>query len=147
MAKGRKKQAPIAPPPLFEFCVKGPALSAQTRDRTRLKLWQKAVAKAAKRAWPKGQPPLGDTLELVVTEYSEIRIRDRDNFAKPIADALQGICYLNDKQIVTLKSRWKDLEGRFRVRHMSTQVAEAFVTGHPFVRVRLWLDEREGELG
>lgn len=83
---------------------------------------------------------------MVVTEFDTFRSRDRDNMVKPIADALQGIIYADDKQIVSLKADWKDLNGSYRVRYMSRQVAAAFVAGDAFVRVRIWTDDSAGEL-
>lgn len=132
--------------PAFEFCVTGPAVSAQAQDKARLRAWQDRVAASARQAWPKGKALLTAPLRMRVSEFDAFRTRDRDNFVKPIADALQGIVYKNDKEIVTLESEWKNLNGAFRVRYMSSHVAAAFVSGDPFVRIRVWVDDRAGDL-
>lgn len=88
-----------------------------------------------------------EPLRLRVTEFDEFRSRDRDNMVKPIADALQGIVYVDDRQVVSLQAEWKDLNGSYRVRHMSKQVAAAFVAGDAFIWVRVWVGDKAGELG
>jgi hypothetical protein len=36
-------------------------------------------------------------VEVRISEFSEFATRDRDNMAKPVLDALQGIAYENDR--------------------------------------------------
>ncbi len=79
------------------------------------------------------RPILIDELELRLTEFSEHRRSDRDNIAKPIQDAMEGILYANDRQVTRIKVEWCDIDGRYRVRHMSTIVAAALSAGREFI--------------
>ncbi len=101
---------------------------------------------AALAAWPPDQVPFEVEVELRVTHYAERRIADMDNLIKPVQDALQGISYANDSK-VDVTANWRDINGRFRVRHMSPSLAMAFSDGREFVHVRLWLATVEKDLG
>lgn len=83
-------------------------------------------------------PIIDDCVELHLTEFSEKRTLDRDNFAKPIQDALQGIVYRNDKQVMRLEIDWRDIDGLFKVGHMSEVAGAALIAGHTFVWVRIY---------
>jgi hypothetical protein len=135
----KRRTAPQPPPaPSFEFQLAGPAVSAQAKNRLLLQGWKRRVADAAKGRWPSDRPPLGHALDVHTSEFGEIRPRrDRDNMAKPILDALQGIAYLNDSQVRSVAVEWCDINGSYSVRHMSPVVAEALVAGEEFVWVRL----------
>ncbi|WP_203076934.1 RusA family crossover junction endodeoxyribonuclease [Falsiroseomonas ponticola] len=85
--------------PAFEFQLPGPALSAHARNAARLAAWKARVGDAARAAWPAGRPPLQGDIDVLISEFSERASRDRDNMAKPICDAMQGIAYDNDRQI------------------------------------------------
>jgi crossover junction endodeoxyribonuclease RusA len=95
----RKAVATIARalPPHFEFYVQGPAISAQAKNKSLLHAWIARVASAARAAWP--EPPMAGDVEVYISEFSEFATADRDNMAKPILDAMQGIVYTNDKQV------------------------------------------------
>ena len=124
-------------PPLFEFCVRGPALSAQTRSRRRLGVWQAGVAKEAKRV-AIGKPMILGRIEVRITEFGDAPRKDRDNTAKPILDAMQGVLFENDRQVILLASEWCDINGRYKVRFMSADLAVAFSAGHEFVWIRIF---------
>ena len=124
--------------PAFEFQLPGPALSAQAKNPARLAAWKARVAEAARAAWPLAQPMLMGELEVHISEFSERATRDRDNLAKPICDAMQGIAYANDSQIKRLRVEWCDIDGRYVVRHMSPVVAAALSLGREFLWVRVW---------
>ncbi len=113
-----------APPlrPDFEFQVRGPAVSAQARNRRLLEDWKVRVT-AARAAWQDERPPMACDIEVHISEFGEFATRDRDNMAKPVLDAMQGVVYENDKQIKNLHIEWCDIEGAYVVRHMSPIVA------------------------
>jgi crossover junction endodeoxyribonuclease RusA len=121
---------------LAEVTIAGPALSAQTRNRQRLEQWRHSVAAAARSQNP-ATAPAGDDVEVWISEFSEYPTRDRDNLAKPILDALQGVLYLNDRQVKRLSVEWCDLNGSYIVRYMSPVVAAALSTGAEFLWVRI----------
>jgi len=125
----------------FEFTVDGPPISHQTRNAVRLRTWQQAVRTAAAQRWPSGTPPLTEQLHFKVTYYHDgvaVRI-DNDNLVKPIQDALNGLIYVDDRQITDTSVRKTDLNGSFRVRGMSPVLAEGFCRGNEFLFIRIEL--------
>lgn len=129
----------IGPPlrPDLEFQVRGPAISAQAKNKQLLREWKMRVTAAARAAWPSGKPPTSGEVEVYISEFSEFATRDRDNMAKPLLDAMQRVVYENDKQIKHLHIEWCDIEGAYVVRHMSPIVAAALSAGHEFLWVRV----------
>ncbi|MCU0490813.1 MAG: RusA family crossover junction endodeoxyribonuclease [Chloroflexaceae bacterium] len=123
----------------FEFIVAGPPVSHQTRHATRLRAWQQTVRSAAEQRWPAGTPPLTQHLKLMVTYYHDgVMVRmDNDNMVKPIQDALNGLVYVDDRQITDTYVRKTDLNGSFRVRGMSPVLAEGFCRGNESLHVRI----------
>lgn len=57
------------------------------------------VTAAARTSWPHDEPPMTDDVEVYISEFSAFATRDRDNMAKPVLDAMQGVVYENDRQI------------------------------------------------
>ena len=122
MARRRRNVAVITalpPPPAFEFQVRGPAVSAQAKNKRLLEAWRVRVAAAARAAWPDSEPTAARDVEVYISEFSEFATRDRDNMAKPVLDAMQGVVYENDRQIKMLRVEWCDIGGAYVVRHMS----------------------------
>lgn len=76
-------------------------------------------------------------IEVQISEFNEFAMRDRDNMAKPVLDALQGIAYENDKPIKNVNIEWCDINGSYIVRHMSLVVAAALSLGEEFLWVRV----------
>ena len=141
----RRIARPVLRAPLFEFCVRGPSVSAQAKNRQRLKAWRETVSHQAREALA-GRDPFRNELELVLVEFSEVASKDRDNMAKPIQDAMQGILFENDRQILKVGVEWCDIDGYYKVRSMSPVVATALVEGHEFVWVRLFPHRAREEL-
>jgi hypothetical protein len=56
---------------------------------------------------------------------------------KPIQDALAGLIYVNDRQITDAQTRKTNVDGRFRVRHISSMYARAFAGGREFVYIKI----------
>jgi Holliday junction resolvase RusA-like endonuclease len=112
-----------------------------------LRRWKAQVAETALAVWPAGQLPFTAELELRVTQYSERREIDRDNLVKPIQDALQGICYGNDRQIKDSMSNWRRIDGKFGIRYISENLAIAFSRGAPFLHIRLFMSPDAEDLG
>lgn len=84
--------------------------------------------------------PLEVPLKLTVVYYHDRQsvLIDHDNMLKPIQDALAGLIYVNDRQITDAQTRKTNIDGRFRVRHLSAVYALAFGGG----RVRLYQNRR-----
>jgi hypothetical protein len=78
-------------------------------------------------------------LKLTVVYYHERQsvLIDHDNMIKPIQDALAGLIYKNDRQITDAQTRKTNIDGRFRLRHLSAVYARAFGGGREFVYIRI----------
>lgn len=99
----------------FEFIVVGTPLSYQTKDRTKLRAWMVMVREAAQLRWPLDLAPHTAQLRIIVVYYNDaaaIRM-DNDNMVKPIQDALNGLVYVDDKQITDTYVRKTSLYGTF----------------------------------
>lgn len=123
----------------FAFTVEGPPISQQSADRQRLADWRNAVRAAATARWPAADPPTPDQLQITVVYFHDgdaIRM-DNDNMVKPIQDALAGLVYANDNQIVDTHVRKTRFDGAFRVRGMSPILADAFIANREFIYIRV----------
>jgi crossover junction endodeoxyribonuclease RusA len=122
----------------FEFFVEGPPLSQQTRNSVRLRDWKEYVRSEAARLW-QAQEPYEGPLKITVVYYHERQAVsiDHDNMFKPIQDALAGLVYKNDRQITDAQTRKTNIDGRFRLRHLSPIYARAFCAGKEFVYIRI----------
>jgi crossover junction endodeoxyribonuclease RusA len=125
-------------PPVFEFHVQGPAISARAKNRLLLRSWTERVTAAAQAAWPAGKSAIASDLDVYISEFSEVATRDRDNMAKPVLDAMQKVVYENDRQVKRLHVEWCDIEGSYVVRFMSPIVAGALSVGKEFLWVRVF---------
>lgn len=140
MARQRSTAATAITPslrPEFEFQVQGPAISAQAKNRRLLRDWAMRVAAAARGAWPDDKPRMAGEVEVHISEFSDYATRDRDNMAKPVLDAMQGVVYDNDRQVKHVHVEWCDIGGSYVVRHMSPVVALALSVGKEFLWVRV----------
>jgi Holliday junction resolvase RusA-like endonuclease len=81
----------------------------------------------------------GRPLKLTVVYYHERQsaLIDHDNMIKPIQDALAGLIYQNDRQITDAQTRKTNIDGRFRLRHLSPVYARAFAGGKQFFYIRI----------
>jgi crossover junction endodeoxyribonuclease RusA len=123
---------------VFDFFVEGPPLSQQTRNSARLREWKDYVRTEAAKLW-QGQELHQGPLKLTVVYYHERQAVsiDHDNMIKPIQDALAGLVYKNDRQITDAQTRKTNIDGRFRLRHLSPIYARAFGAGREFVYIRI----------
>lgn len=123
---------------IFEFFVEGPPLSQQTRNYARLRDWKEYVRTEAAKLW-QAREPYGGPVKLTVVYYHEGHavLIDHDNMIKPIQDALAGLVYRNDRQITDAQTRKTNIDGPFRVRHLSDVYARAFQAGKQFVYIRI----------
>jgi crossover junction endodeoxyribonuclease RusA len=125
----------------FEFIVVGKPISHQTKDKKRLQGWKTAVRHAAEASWK--TTPSGEHLRVVITHYYDVElgnehdVPDSDNIVKPVRDALNGIIYVDDYQITDFVSRRRNLNSSFRVKGMSSVLAEGFCKGEEFLHVKI----------
>lgn len=120
----------------FEFTIKGPPVSLQTRNRGRLQQWKTEVAAAAAAAWTAANA-LDCDVAVTITYYYEDSSPDVDNIIKPIQDALVGIVLNDDNQVVDTKSRKRLINGSFRIRGASATLLAGFADGDEFLHIKI----------
>jgi len=125
----------------FEFTIKGPPVSAQTRNRRRLQNWKAEVASAAQRQLSANSSIVTDHVSVTITYYYDGDAPDVDNIIKPIQDALNGIIYTDDKQVVETKSRKRLINGSYKIRGISAVLLTAFADGNDFLHIKVCLAE------
>lgn len=120
----------------FEFTIKGPPVSQQTRSRQRLQQWKAAVALAATSTWSHPNA-VADAVAVTITYYYEGSSPDVDNIIKPIQDALIGIVFNDDDQVFDTKSRKRLINGSYRIRGASAVLLSAFADGDEFLHIKV----------
>jgi len=118
---------------LLEFIVLGTPVTSQGSSDNR-RFWQQRVRQEAEAA-AKGFLPSADEMLLRVAYfYVSDPIGDLDNIIKPIQDALTGIAYEDDCQVVDLVAsmRRKAVEDRVP---MTEILAAGFLGGSDFIYV------------
>ena len=120
----------------FEFTINGTPVSLQARNRTRLRAWKTAVANAASTA-TNGAIPTIDDVAIEITYYYVGDTPDVDNIIKPIQDALIGIVYKDDDQVVDTRSRKSRLDGSFKIVGASAVLLVAFALGTAFLHIKV----------
>lgn len=120
----------------FEFTIKGPPISQQAKGSSRAK-WKTALAIAAKAAWPSGVAPAISDVAISITYYFDGDTPDVDNIIKPIQDALIGIVYDDDSQVILARSAKTKIDGSFTIRGASPVLLVAFSERDPFVHVKV----------
>ena len=119
----------------FEFTILGPPVSQQSRNRARLRAWKTVVANAANVV--ANGAPVADDVAIEITYYYDGDTPDVDNIIKPIQDALKGVVYADDNQVVDTRSRKTRIDGSFTIRCASAVLLNAFAAGDPFLHVRI----------
>jgi Holliday junction resolvase RusA-like endonuclease len=119
----------------FEFTIDGPAVSQQTRRRTRYHAWIDDIRDAARARWPPDEPPVTGPVQLTITYVYEETALDVDNIPKPFADALKGLVYEDDVQVNDLICRRRDMTTELRVLDPSNVLAGALDQGVEFLHI------------
>lgn len=105
------------------------------------------MVRAAQAAWPQGDPPLQDKLQVhVICYHDSAPPLDVDNMLKPIQDALIGIAYVDDGQVTDIHGYLRDVNDRYEVRGMTPAQADGFVSNQAFVHIRVELPPSAGRL-
>lgn len=130
----------------WDFIVTGTPLSVQASGTSKTR-WKTTVAVAARAAWPSGEPPLSDKLQIQITCFHDSAPPlDADNMLKPIQDALIGIVYADDRQLTDTHGALRDLNDRYLLRGASLPLVTALVAGDPFVHIRVDIPPDQGRL-
>lgn len=120
----------------FEFTIKGPPISHQAKSTSRQR-WKAAVAAAATAEVTPGNTPTIDDVAIRITYYYEGDTPDVDNIIKPIQDALIGIVYADDSQVMQAVSSKTRIDGSFTIRGASAVLLLAFSNRDAFVHIQV----------
>ncbi len=120
----------------FEFTIKGPPISLQAKGASRRK-WKAKVAAAANAKVIPGNASTTDDVAIRITYYYEGDTPDVDNIIKPIQDALIGIVYDDDSQVVKTTSEKVRIDGSFTIRGASAVLLLAFSNRDAFVHIQV----------
>jgi Holliday junction resolvase RusA-like endonuclease len=124
----------------LEFVVMGPPVSNQqstAQGRANLAAWKATIAGAATLAWPNA--PLAIELKAVIINFyagNEPSV-DVDNMSKPILDEMQGIAYVNDRQVVQAELTHAGLDGAYQIGGVRPAIVEELRKQNQFVYVRI----------
>lgn len=124
----------------FDFVILGKPVPHRAKDKKALRTWREHVKATAQYCWG-DRPPLRDKLSVKITHFYDAPLGnvghdlDSERIIKPVLDALSGVIYLDDYQIVDLDNRRRNLNGSFRVRGMSPALADGFCKGEEFLHV------------
>lgn len=121
----------------FEFTIKGPPVSSQTKNRQRLQQWKSDVQQAAAARVVVGAVPVNVPVRVSTTYYYEGDTPDVDNIIKPIQDALNGLIFVDDAQCQETKSRKRPLNGSYQIKGASGVLLQAFADGAEFLHIRV----------
>ena len=141
--RGYTVRMPVLP---WDFVVIGTPLSSQASGTSKAR-WKAAVAAVARAAWPSGEPPLTDKLQIQITCFHDSAPPlDADNMLKPIQDALIGIVYEDDRQLTDTHGAMRDINDRYLLKGVTPALAEGFVAGVAFVHIRVAEPPDQGRL-
>jgi Holliday junction resolvase RusA-like endonuclease len=124
----------------LEFVVAGPPISNQQstqQGRANLASWKATIAGAATLAWPNA--PLTIELKAIIINFyagSEPSV-DTDNMSKPILDVMQGIAYLDDRQIIQAELTHARLAGAYQIGGVRPIIVNELQAQAQFVYVRI----------
>jgi len=124
----------------LEFVVLGPPISNQQstpQGRTNLATWKATIAGAVTLAWPNA-PFTGELKAIVLNFYAgnEPSV-DTDNMSKPILDAMQGIAYADDRQVVQVELAHAKLSAAYQIGGVRPAIVNAIQAQAQFVYVRV----------
>jgi crossover junction endodeoxyribonuclease RusA len=130
----------------FEFTIKGPPVSHQTKNKSALRNWKQAVRATAVARVQAGSIPTALPVKVTITYYYEGETPDVDNIVKPMQDALCGVVYIDDAQVHESRSRKRLLRGSYVLEGASETLLIAMGEGYAFLHVRVEEAKEEKEL-
>jgi crossover junction endodeoxyribonuclease RusA len=108
-------------------------MNASSRTKQR---WKRLVAAAASSVF--AAPLDGYDLKIKIRFfYESLPDFDTDNISKPICDALKGIAYRDDNQLMRRDVGRIDLNGSYRLENVDPGLAVAMAEGEEFVAIRM----------
>jgi crossover junction endodeoxyribonuclease RusA len=126
--------------PSVEFVVSGMPVSSQAKDLALKAAYRRAVVEAAQVAMGTLEPFATPVL-IFLAIFGEGGVRpDGDNVAKLVQDALQGIVYVNDRQIDDTIIRRRGVEEPIIVAGTPELLACTLARGASFMYVEVTTD-------
>lgn len=121
----------------LEFVVFGTPIASQGSSDAK-RFWKQRVSEAARATIPGGspQPSFDSVVVRVAYFYVNAPAADLDNIVKPIQDALKGIGYFDDDQVIDLVASMRSKNGNDRI-SMSAVLAGGFRGNSDFVYVKV----------
>ena len=95
---------------IAEFIVSGIPISTQASSRSKTR-WKGEVAAAALSALSRERALVADPVRVTIVYFYVSTDLDLDNIIKPIVDALKGVVYIDDFQVVNISAAKRDLSG------------------------------------
>ena len=95
---------------------------------------------------PRDFRPVTGPVGVEIVYFYEDESPDVDNIIKPIQDALVGLVYVDDDQVVDTRARKRSLDGSYRLEGASPVLLDAFVEAEIFLYVRVSVHVDSGEL-
>nr|WP_281411471.1 RusA family crossover junction endodeoxyribonuclease [Enterovirga sp. DB1703] len=119
------------------FAVRGIPASVQASARSRAR-WRDSVRVAALAKLPPGSWAWTTQLRVTIIYFSQgPSALDADNIAKPILDALNGLIWVDDRQIDEIVIRKSDLTALVAMKNPPPELADALLWNDAFVLVRV----------
>lgn len=113
--------------------VKGTPKSIQAHS---LASWKAEVVAAARQVFSSPLTAENITVRIAVY-YNKLPTFDTDNISKPIVDALQGIAYDDDSQVMERRAIKKTLDGSYRIKGVDPKLVVAMAEGVDFVCIEV----------
>lgn len=122
--------------PLFEFVVDGPPVSAQAKRKDTKEKWKRRVRQTAEQAWPPNRTPFSGFLTVEITYFcDDLAAIDADNIPKPINDALIGLAFYSDAEILDCVVRKRDRTAGMIIVNPSPVLRSGLLRGRPILHV------------
>jgi Holliday junction resolvase RusA-like endonuclease len=117
---------------MIEFVVVGTPLSLQAGPR-RKETWKRQVSAEASRV----SLAYRGLLSVTIVYFCPALGVDIDNIVKPILDALVGVLYRDDRDVVQVRSIAVELGEATRITNTTPELAKGLAAGRDFVLIRV----------
>ncbi len=126
----------------FEFTVDGPPVSQQAKKAARRREWRQKVNGAASVPW-QSRSAVTDDLAVAISYFCFDPSPDRrhsldvDNVPKPILDALKGLVYVDDKHVIDVVCRRRNLADDLRTQNLTSLLVPRMSGTDPFLHIAI----------
>ena len=122
---------------LIEFVVMGTPVSA-SGGKNNLKKWKKAVREAVQAVWKDAPMEKNVRSTMIHFHKGEIAPLDNDNMSKVIHDVLNGLVYMDDRQVIDTHAIQISLDaGDINLQQPSALLVETLALRRDFLYMRI----------